>query len=163
MKPSGQCHPYRPARKSNSTRRARATLTQRRIRIFLAWSQGESQRAIAARERIHPGQVGRDIDAVIGELRDRNLPDAERNRRRLLGEIAWQKQELRAAWERSKKLRARKVARRTEIGARGKGVWRDAETVTEGRDGDPRFLAEIAKLEVLEGKLLGLITNLPAF
>lgn len=143
--------------KPNGARRDVARVAQRRLRVYFAWSHGEAQHAIAEREKVHPGQITRDLNYILGELHARDLDKADENRRRMLGEIAWQKQELRAAWERSKKPKDRKRARRTEgVGQGGKGERRDAETVTEGRDGNPKFLAEIARLELLEARLLGL-------
>lgn len=110
---------------------------------------------------MHPTQITRDLHHILGELYERDLDKAEENRLRMLGEIAWQKQELRAAWDRSKNPKDWTRARRTEgHGKGGEGERRDVETVTEERDGDPKFMAELIWLEQLEAKLLGLFADI---
>lgn len=92
----------------------------------------------AAVEGVDPGQITHDVATMLTEVHGRRVDIAEEENNRLLAEIDWQLQELRAAWERSKKPKDRKRAKRSEgLGRDGKGERRDAETVTEGRDGTP--------------------------
>lgn len=133
-------------------------LDQRRLRVYQAWCQGVPNYEIAAGEGVDPGQITRDVAAMLTEVHGRRVDIAEEETNRLLAEIDWQLQELRAAWERSKKPKDRKRAKRSEgLGRDGKGERRDAETVTEGRDGNPKFQSEITRLQEFRAKVQGLV------
>lgn len=145
-------------KKPNGARRRGELLNQRRLRVYQAWCRGVPNYEIAAAERVNPGQITRDVAVMLTEVHGRRVDVAEEATNQLLAEIEWQLQELRAAWERSKKPKDRKRAKRTEgVGRDGKGERRDAETVTEGRDGNPKFQAEITKLQEFKAKLENLL------
>jgi len=139
-------------------RSTKADADARRLRVFDAWSKGALNHEQAVREGIHVTQIQRDLDAVFANLSPGTEEAKGEAVRRMLAQIEWQMAELRAAWERSKKPKDRKRARRTEgLGSDGHGERRDAEIVTEGRDGNPRFMEAIKSLRELEAKLRGLL------
>src|SRR5262249_41367888 len=90
----------------------------------------------------------------------RGLEDAGRSKLELLGKIAHAEAELLAAWERSKKPRQRTRGKKVEGGGRARGQdRREAETVTEGRDGNPKVWTELRQLGELKARILGLMVQ----
>lgn len=153
------------ARKRNGDRRREHDLAERRKRVFEAWSNGEAQTAIAERENVHPGQIVRDLDHVLGELQKQDLDQAQGHLLDMLTWCAWAEGELRSAWERSKRTRER-IKIRTKRGApksksKAPGVVKGQETekLTEERDGNPKIMSEMRAVRELKARLLGLLRN----
>lgn len=142
-------------------------LEERRRRVYEAWAKGRPQYLIAQDEDVHPSQVVRDLNHVLAALREKNLGHQDLIRNEQLAQIAVAEKELWDAWERSKKPKERNKAKKTEgagkTDAEGKPVpgsaptSSQAEKVTEGRDGNPKFMAELRALWELRAKLLGLL------
>ena len=147
----------------NGDRSRSIDLQDRRRRVFEAWTKGRPQYQIAQDEQVHPGQIVRDLDAVLAELKARDLDDKERARLDALARISTAEKELWDAWERSKKPKERNKAKKTTPGSNlpdGQAIAgqtkSEAEKVTEGRDGNPKFMGELRALWELRAKLLGL-------
>jgi hypothetical protein len=144
--------------KPNGARLRGLALAERRRRVFAAWSKGRPQHLIADDEKVHHSQVTRDIDAVCKELHGRRLDESERDRYELLGKLAHAESELLAAWERSKQPRERRTTKTVRPGQGGKTAARDeGGKVTEGRDGNPKFMGELRALWELKARLAGIL------
>jgi hypothetical protein len=136
----------------------------RRQRVFEAWAHGQRQYEIARTERVHQGQISRDISAVLAEL---NSDTPKEDRKQLLvehlGFIAMLVSEALGGWHRSQQPRERRRAKNIRTPANGKKKGsidrEEGERVTEGRDGNPRFLERLQRLCELSARLHGLIVN----
>lgn len=136
------------------------SLEQRRLRVFRAWSTGTSQIELAEREKVHPGQICRDIAAVLHTLPGPDSNDAEKAKLTLLGKLLHVESELLAAWERSKKPRTRRKAKTVKPRGQSKATGlEEAEAVEEDRDGNGRFLELLQANWEKQAKLLGLIVH----
>jgi hypothetical protein len=127
-------------------------LEQRRQRVFEAWCNGKTQRDIAAAENVHRSQICRDLDAVLAELHQHNLDDRDSLRLAFLGKLIWQEAELMAAWQRSKKQRQRRRAKRINVGSPKQRE--ESERIEEDREGDPRYMDLLLKNWEMQGKVL---------
>ena len=127
-------------------------LEQRRQRVFEAWCNGKTQRDIAAAENVHRSQICRDLDAVLAELHQHNLDDRDSLRLAFLGKLIWQEAELMAAWQRSKKQRQRRKAKRINAGSPKQRE--ESERIEEDRDGDPRWMERLHANWEMQAKVL---------
>jgi hypothetical protein len=133
-------------------RRRGFDLERRRQRVFEAWCNGKTQRDIAAAENVHRSQICRDLDAVLAELHQHNLDDRDSLRLAFLGKLIWQEAELMAAWQRSKKQRQRRKAKRINAGSPKQRE--ESERIEEDREGDPRYMDLLLKNWEMQGKVL---------
>jgi hypothetical protein len=62
-------------RNAHHARKRNFDLEERRQRVFQAWCNGKHQHEIAAAEKVHPGQISRDLDTVLNRLHQHNLAD----------------------------------------------------------------------------------------
>jgi hypothetical protein len=152
------------------TRKRGFDLEQRRRRVFRAWSLGTSRQQIADDEKLGVQQISRDLAATVGHLHGaKPRGDVEADALAMLGRIAHMESELLAAWERSKKPRQRsraKVKRGKAEAAKGKRAdpnesgavtGAEQEEVTEGRDGNPRFIDTLKALWQLKAHIQGIL------
>ena len=141
------------------------TLEARRLRVWNGRCLGKSVYDLADEEKVHWSQICRDVSAVARKLGRKLKPkDVEKVRLELLGKTFHAEAELLAAWERSKRPKERKKAKRIDAQAatgksKGKPGKTEAEHVTEGRDGNPKFMAELRANWELQAKLLSLIVQ----
>ena len=158
-------------------RRTRELIGARRQRALAAWSQGKTICGIAREEGVDPGQISRDLDHVLAEAHVGRVTDNKAELFAMLGRLEWQKAELRAAWHRSKLPRERHKAKtkrgpntKDKVGKETPGDIRTSETevlterIREGvdpnsarREGNPKIISEITRIERLEAELLGLL------
>src|SRR3990167_6287606 len=141
-----------------------ANVIARRKRVWALTCRGLQETEIAEREGVDKSQICRDLDAIHAELDA--APDAAARKLRAAN-VARSRYGLVIAealeeWQRSKKdrQRTRTKARskgRAKLDADGKPVPEstEAEPTTEGRLGDPAYLAAVVKaqsrLDAIEG------------
>ena len=147
----------------------RLAILARRSRIATMAARGERNRerlvvALAAEGiKVDERTVSRDLKAIEQEWRERYLGPIDDHKSQIIAELEAAKLELWAAWERSRKPRERFKGKTVSGQAKGKGAdakpagREEKEKVTEGRDGNPRFLAEIREIDHLIAKIKGMI------
>lgn len=143
----------------HNERKTGHALKLRRHRVFQKWSVGIPQNQIAHEEDLSGAQISRDLDAVLAELHGRGLDDSDRHRLEMLGKLAHAETELLAAWERSKQPKERRTTKTVRPDAKSKAGARDeGGKVTEGRDGNPKFIAELRALWESKASILNLLS-----
>ncbi len=137
-------------------------LEARRARVLKGWCEGKTQLQLAEQEKVVVGQISRDLAACWAKLAPQSEHDAKAALWELLAKVAYGEAELLAAWERSKQPREKKKGKKVEPGTGpGKKVAgrKEAETITEGRDGNPRFWERLESLWQFKARLLGLLVT----
>lgn len=139
-------------------RRERAAVNARRARVYKLWIQGWSVAQLAAREKVHPSQISRDLAARREQIRQLEVDAAQQDvllRDRAIGTYQEVILEAFQEWERSKEDKGRQKQQQTSGTGATAAAKVVSEVVSEGRLGDPQYLRTVIearkRLDKLEG------------
>lgn len=125
-------------------------IAARRERVAALYLSGQSQHAISLSEKCDRATISRDLTALRVQWRETAIRDFSERQSEELAKVDRLESEAWAAWERSK---ANAEIETVEKVGRKKGK---TTTRTEGRDGNPAFLAQVERCIAKRCEILGL-------
>lgn len=145
-------------------------IAARRMRVAQLYLQGIPQYQIAQQLKVSAPSITRDLAAIREEWLQSSILNYDARKAQELARVDFLEAEAHAAWERSKAPKKRDRAKKVELPGKavapvkGKAQTpapgsqrREAETITEGRDGNPKFLGEIRACVELRAKITGIL------
>ena len=130
----------------------RAIIAERRHRVAALYLQGRTQWEIARTVQRSQGTICTDLKAIEAEWLRSAVMDVNARKARELAKVDRVEREAYRGWRRS--LKNAEKTRKKAIDA-GDGQRKEAETISEGQAGDPRFLQIVMSCIERRCKLLG--------